>query len=187
MAYIYLYPPERYTTTSVNRTFPEHHWPLENTRHKVGDAFHDFFRPYEQDIRTPHTDIRETVKKYYMEIELPGLNSKADYSLKWTGSRTLLVQAEIKRPEVEEELALPPSESPVSPESDPQQKPIHTVHFLTRERRIGTYARAFYFYADVDHDLLEAKLQHGILHIAVPKKEAEQKEAKHVEVKHGES
>ncbi|KAH8651286.1 hypothetical protein BX600DRAFT_441721 [Xylariales sp. PMI_506] len=182
MTEYWLYP-ERYQTTFLRDTFPEMHWPLAHQRQRLGHVIHDLIHPFEEDVRTPHTDIRETAEKYYIDVELAGLVAKEDYSLKWTNSRTLLVQAQIKRPQLPEEVAAA---------SLPERTPGFDVeprkfHFLARERGIGTFARAFYFNVDVDHDRIEAQLQAGLLRLVLLKKEPEHMLAKDVEVKHVDS
>ncbi|KAM0815755.1 putative HSP20-like chaperone [Seiridium cardinale] len=182
MAYFYMEPPPVYSTTSVSQTFPEAHWPLEHTRHKIGEAVHSAIHPYEQEVRTPHADIRETAKKYYIDIELPGLADKKDLSLKWTGSRTLLVEAKIRRPEIKEEGLVQPEAQPSGTGAKGPEE--HPIHHLARERRLGPFARAFHFTMDVDHDQLEANLRHGLLRLVLPKPESEHKQPKEVDVKH---
>lgn len=186
MAAVFLYP-ERYRTTGVSETFETHHL-LEHSRHRLGQALRELGHPYEHDIYNPCTDIRETIKHYYIEVELPGAVTE-DFSLKWTNPRTLLLQAEVKRPEIKEDSAS------VAPGAEMQQdaaasksKDTHeAIHILSPERRIGTFARAFHFNVEVDQENVEAKLQRGLLRIVVPKHESGRKEAKHVKVENTES
>ncbi|KAH6645638.1 HSP20-like chaperone [Truncatella angustata] len=187
MAFVYVYPPERYSTTSVSQTFPEAHWPLEHTRHKIGQAFHEFVHPYEVHIYSPHTDIRETAKNYYVDIEFPGLADKKDILLKWTSSRTLIVEARIKRPEINEEGVAQLEDSQTDTASKEPQQKDHLIHYLIRERGLGAFARAFSFNVDVQHDKFDATLKYGLLRLILAKPENEQNEPKEVPIKHEDS
>ena len=193
MSFFYLYPPDRYVTTHVNQTFPEHHWPLGGTMQKFGHALQEFGHPYETDVRTPHSDIRETPQRYYIDIELPGVSRVEEVSLKWTSGRTFLVEATSKRPEIPEEQQADSSQPGNEPSQDTtdvksaKARPQHPVHYLARERRLGLYSRAFHFGVDVEHDKLEARLKSGLLRITLPKPEVEQKQPKQISVQHEDS
>ncbi|KAH8646281.1 hypothetical protein BX600DRAFT_477426 [Xylariales sp. PMI_506] len=166
MAYLDFLPPDRYPTTYVRDTFPESHWSFEWPRHKVADAIHDFIHPFEQDVRTPHADIRETTEKYYIDIELPGLANMDGFSVKWTNPRTLLVEAQIMRPNIEGSDLLSKNES--SKGGLDKDLP-GGVHFLARERRVGVFARAFHFSVEINQDEMQADMQYGLLRLVVPK------------------
>jgi len=186
-----MYPPEPYLTSYVGKTFPEHHLPLHQARHKLSHGLHEWIKPYEREVHTPHSDIRETAEKYYIDVELPGCGDKDKFTLKWTNKKTLLVVAEIKRPVVEGETEeqKPEGESSKVGTADnnaPYCDVGCPVHYIERERKIGTFARAFNFYVDVDHDKIDAKLHHGLLSIVLPKKEVAPHEPAEVSVKVGE-
>ena len=177
MYYIYNRPP--YDTTVVSQTFPEHHFPLEHTRHKVGHAISDFFSPFDgPHFLTPRADIRETAKKFYIDIELPGVSSKDKVGVKWTNDMTLLVDVIIKRPEINED------QEELSEADKEARKGQNAVHLLSHGRQIGQLVRSFYFSVEVEHETMEAKLAYGLLSIVVEKKPHEQKKAKTVEVEH---
>ena len=42
-------------------------------------------------------------------------------------------------------------------------------HFYVRERPVGTFSRSVRFARDVDSDKIDAKLDHGVLTVTVPK------------------
>jgi HSP20 family molecular chaperone IbpA len=181
MAFFTAYPSERYITTGVGQTFPEPHLPLEHLRHKIGQGLHNFVHSYDEEVRTPHADIRETARTYYIDVEFPGLEDKKDITLKWTNSRTLLVEATIKRPEIKE-APIPHEESKT--EAAPEVPSDGPVHYLSTERRIGAFGRAFYFSVDIQPDKLDATLKYGLLRIILTKVESEHKEHKEVQIKH---
>ncbi len=104
MSYFYAYPDvDPYPTTHVAHTFPEkshhlHHVPIPFLAHKVHKVFHD----KDQDVHVPKSDVRETPKSFYLEVELPGIKDKSELHLRWTSTRTLLVTSKIHRPEIPE-------------------------------------------------------------------------------------
>jgi hypothetical protein len=104
MSFYYVYPPSLgYPYTHVPQTFPEHHWPLEHSRNKVGHALHDFFvaEPGSEN-HLPRADIRETPDKYSIDIELPGLEKIDKTAIKWTHAWALTVCTDIDRPDIKE-------------------------------------------------------------------------------------
>lgn len=59
------------------------------------------------------------------------------------------------------------------------------VHLIVRERKIGTFARAFAFPVAVDQDATKARLGYGVVRLTVPKKaKGEGHQVKEVEVEH---
>ena len=100
MEFYYNYPPAPpYAVTYLHNSFPEHHHLFEHTRQRIGAAYG---HSHQNDIYNPHIDVRETEEKYYIDIELPGLQSKEALSLTWINGRTLLMPATISRPQIEE-------------------------------------------------------------------------------------
>ena len=49
---------------------------------------------------SPPADIRETKLVYHIEIEVPGVKDKKSLLIQWMSPRTLLVEGELKRPEI---------------------------------------------------------------------------------------
>lgn len=182
----YYYTPEPYETTHI----PKHHRhappPLKFAQH----VMHDFAHPYGDGypLPAPHCDIRESNSAYYVDIELPGLRDKKDVRLRWTGARSLFIDASIQRQPLPEE-ALEPSAGSSSEvdghDKNKNEKHEKTFHFLKRERKTGELARAFNFPVDVEQDRTVAKLAYGVLTVTVPKTEKEQQEEhKQVEIDH---
>lgn len=179
---MYFIPPP-YSTTYVNKSFPEHHLPLEHTRHKIGHALHDWWS-WDEPFRAPKADIRETLNNYYIDVELPGIQSKDQVKVKWTNNSTLLVEAikgHIPIPEEKELEAVEQPADSASKENDTKALE-HRVHSLVRERDVGKVVRAFNFPIKVNHEDMTANLQHGMLILRVPKAEETKVEHKEVEV-----
>lgn len=101
---LYYYTPEPYQTTHIPKHHDHHHIVPTPLKHAV----HDFVYPLGENyqLAAPHCDIRETKSAYYLDVELPGLRDRGDVKLRWTGTRSLFVDAKIQRaklPEEEEE------------------------------------------------------------------------------------
>ncbi|KAK6383508.1 hypothetical protein LTS17_002800 [Exophiala oligosperma] len=127
MSFFYAYPDiDPYPTTHVAHTFPEkghhlHHIPIPYLAHKAHRIFHD----KDQDVHVPKTDVRETPKSFYVEVELPGIKDKSELHLRWTSTRTLLVTSKITRPEIPEAEMVydPATEGILEPTPTPTQPP----------------------------------------------------------------
>jgi len=194
MAALSFFPsPYVYPITWVGSTYPEHHFPLEDTRHKLSDAaYHayDWFTGRDDPTITPRADIRETLGRYYIDVDLPGLSSVADLKVRWSTPRVIVVTAEVKRGLTEEEQStVAPAHEPAAEQVNVQDAAKHTkhhhlVHFLKKERRIGSYLRAFEFGVNVDHDSLKSKLHHGVLTLTVDKIPDESMNKADVKVEH---
>ncbi|KEF59238.1 uncharacterized protein A1O9_04082 [Exophiala aquamarina CBS 119918] len=207
MSFLFYPDIEPYPTTYVSHTYPEkghhlHHVPLPYLAHKVHRTFHD----RDLDVHQPRADVRETLKNFYLEIELPGIKDKSELHLRWTSMRTLLVTSKTARPEIpEEELADAPVVKPATPETDLHEEAKVSMdesrksstsksssstrkepHLTVHERLIGEVLRAFNFPVDVDRDNTHAKLDAGLLRIIIPKAEHEQTEHVNVPVHHAE-
>ena len=172
-----------YASTYIDGTFPQHHWPFEHARQRIGAAMHDAFNPYVGvPAHTPRTDVLETIKKIYLDVELPGVKSKQDVTLTWTNSSTLLLEANIQRPEIkldEDEIEKEPGDKG---SANKESSNDSAVHLLRKERHLGKAARAFTFFVDVDTETMKATLVNGILYIILEKRPHEQLKAKKVEV-----
>lgn len=212
--FAYFHPPyfivDPLHTTYVPKHYPEKHYPLEHLRHALGHTLSntadDVIHPFgpEQPIYRPSTDVRESKNNYYVEVELPGLESKDDLMIKWLNSRAFMVETILQRPKILEDQATntvssggagsakPPLEvkeqTTADAKVDPNiQKDVGDKEvevFLTvHERRIGQSARAFSFATEVSHEKLEATLHAGLLRIKVPQKDPEDVGPEHREVK----
>ncbi|KAF2098685.1 HSP20-like chaperone [Rhizodiscina lignyota] len=170
------YAPPPYTITSVHKSFPEHHHALEHARHSLAHGIHNAFTPPNQ-IPAPRADIRETLHNYYVDVELPGVQSQEHLKVKWLSGSTLIVEATKERSEIKE---APEAGAEAPKEGEPET----AVHQLVREREIGTLVRAFEFPVAVDREKLKAKLSSGLLSLVVPKAEEAKVEHKDVEVDH---
>jgi HSP20 family molecular chaperone IbpA len=178
------YGPYVYNYTYLNRSFPEHHFPFEESRHKLSQSWHEFWN---KPIECPVADVRETLHSYYLDIELPGVETKEKVKVKWTNASTLVIEAEKSRPPIPEDVeSAGPESSDTHANGAEQMKksahPDHPVHDVVRERHIGKHMRAFDFPVDVDREKMTAKLQSGMLTVVVPKVEKAKVEHKEIDV-----
>lgn len=173
----YYYSPEPFETTYI----PKHHHrhvpaPLKHAVHELTHPFGDGYP-----LPAPRCDVRESRAAYHVDVELPGVRDREDVRLRWTGARSLFVDACVRPVPVPGEEEKDSDEN--NKKNEEKDKPV--VHFLKRERKTGEFARGFNFPVDVEQDKTVAKLAHGVLTITVPKKTKDEEEQhKHVEIEH---
>jgi HSP20 family molecular chaperone IbpA len=182
------YPPDMFYTTYLHKSFPEHHYPLEHSRHRVGTFLKSLYE--EPPYAVPKADVRESTNTFFIDVELPGLETAERLKLTWTNSRTLMIEARLTRP------PLPAAEISTSEKEEEQGSKLveaktasndkdgkdtmvqesgdaRAVHVTVHERWQGLVERAFYFPVDVSHDGLKASLRGGLLRLTIPKVETE--------------
>ena len=89
------------------------------------------------------TDVREHDDSYEVDIELPGFH-KDEVQLNITAAKGL----------------------------DKDEKDKKTGKLIRQERYTGSMSRSFYVGEDVTEEDIKAKLEHGVLSLQIPKKEA---------------
>lgn len=94
--------------------------------------------------RVPAVDVREEDGRYIVEAELPGLK-REDVSIE-LGEGTLYIKAH-KEEQTEE----------------------RREGYLRRERGTTSFYRRLALPADADHDNISAKLEDGVLRVAIPR------------------
>lgn len=93
-------------------------------------------------------DVKETDSEYTVEAEMPGVK-KDDIHVQIDGNR-VAIQAETRR--------------------ESEQKDGERV--LRSERYYGTVARSFTLASEVDESRVRARIDNGVLSLALPKKKA---------------
>ncbi|EPE33000.1 HSP20-like chaperone [Glarea lozoyensis ATCC 20868] len=183
MAAFYAYPPDFYYTTSVPKSYPVHHHAFEQTRHKLGHLLKNLedSPPY----HIPKADIRETPDSFSIDVELPGFEATEEVKLRWTNSRTLMLDAyphdaHAKPAEAsavpvmstaEEGHSFISNDAAKGGKKDDDKAAEESEHVTLNERWHGRVVRAFSFPVDVQHGALHAKLRAGVLRMTVPKVE----------------
>lgn len=188
-----------WTTTWLPRHYPVHHHPFEHTRHAIGHGISHAFKgvgDWTNMSASPHAlicptmDVRESETMFYFDVDLPGLKDKKDMALRWVSARTLLLRAVIKRAPTPEDKLVTTDTEKAADEAPKEHNHEHAAEigpFMTvHERRVGTYGRAFNFPTDVDHEVTVAKLDAGVLRIAVRKSKEDKPIDKKVSVDMGE-
>ncbi len=117
------------------------------------EVFPELFRSVLQPIRATaaealeiKVDVKETDAEYSVEAEMPGVK-KEDIHVQIDGNR-VAIQAETKR--------------------ESEQKDGERV--LRSERYYGSVARSFTLASEIDESRVRAKIDNGVLSLALPKK-----------------
>lgn len=120
------------------------------TESMLDDLLNDFVRPIGSSIRTEgimHTDVKEYETGYEIAVELPGIKREAINAELKDGYLTISAETAADKEEA-------------------------GVKYLSRERFAGNCRRSFYVGRDVTEEDIKAKLEDGVLHLMIPKKEA---------------
>lgn len=119
------------------------------------EVFPELFRSVLQPVRATggealeiKLDVKETDTEFSVQAEMPGVK-KEDIHLQIDGNR-VSIQAEVKR--------------------ESEQKEGERV--LRSERYYGSVARSFTLASDIDEAKVRAKIDNGVLSLALPKKKA---------------
>ncbi len=91
-------------------------------------------------------DVAETTDAYIVKASIPGINPD-DVEVTFSG-RTLTIKGEVKSEQEKED-----------------------VHYHLRERRYGSFARSLTLPTPVQSDAIEARYEHGVLTLTLPKTE----------------
>jgi HSP20 family protein len=75
--------------------------PGSRFRHNFTDTFGQHMFHSHNAQQAPSFDISETDDAYLLDGDFPGLEKKSDISLRWSGKRTLIVEANVPRPDYE--------------------------------------------------------------------------------------
>lgn len=108
---------------------------------------------------TMKTDIKETETSYELDVTVPGYKKE-----------------DVKIALKDGYLTISASTSNNVDETDNDGK------YIRRERSFGSCSRSFYVGDEMTRDDIKAKLNDGILHISVPKKEESKKEEEDVTI-----
>lgn len=126
--------------------------PAKRNQNWLPGIFNDFFGNewlQKSTEMSPAINIAETEKLFHVEIAVPGL-TKSDCAVHIENENELVVSVEKKQEHKEE---------------DKQSR------YLRREFAFTQFQRTLILPDNVDKDNIEAKVEHGVLHIRIPKKE----------------
>ncbi len=121
------------------------------------DFFDDFFQPTTRQNNSMRTDIIELENGYELEIDVPGFE-KEDIKISLDNG---YLTVEAKKEKVEEKK---------------------DVHYLKRERFLGTCARSFYVGEEIAVTDIVANYEKGTLKLFVPKEGTNVKEKKYIAI-----
>lgn len=126
--------------------------------------FDDFFvTPFKREFKemehSMKTDVKENENNYELEVEMPGYD-KQDINLNLeNGYLTISAKKE----------------------QNNDEKDKHG-NYIRRERRYGSCSRSFYV-GEIKQEDIEAKLEHGVLNIVIPKEKKQIEQTKRIEIK----
>lgn len=125
----------------------------------------DFVGEIEKGVRfeigdfSPRVDISEDDKNIYLHAELPGI-AKEDVKVSVTEERVLTLKGEKKRVVTDE-----------------------NKNYVRVERNYGNFVRSFSLPENVQFDAVQAKFEHGVLEVILPKIEPKLPKEVTVEIK----
>ncbi|KAK1775165.1 HSP20-like chaperone [Copromyces sp. CBS 386.78] len=138
----------------------------------------------------PKFDVTEEDNMYTLQGELPGVDPK-NVDIEFTDPQTLVISGHSERSHTEGDPSLQRIESSTESkkiesseskedksskakgkdETESSEKSSTTPRYWLSERSYGEFSRVFHFPNSVDQDHVNAKFDHGILDIKVPKAE----------------
>ena len=123
------------------------------------NMFDDSWMP-RMNVTAPAITVKENEKEYDIELAAPG-TTKEDFKVSLNDDGNLVIKMEHK-----------------SNKKNENKK----EHYLRREFSYSNYEQALTLPDDVESDKIEAKVENGVLHVTLPRKAAQPKEQKHIEV-----
>ena len=140
--------------------------PVRRTQNWLPDIFNDFFDNTwmeKANATAPAINIRETETDYEVEVAAPGM-TKEDFNIKIDNNNQLVVSMEKK---------------------EEHEEGKKEGRYLRREFSYSKFQQALILPDDVEKDKIEAKVEHGVLTITLPKQviTPESKEGKTIEIK----
>jgi HSP20 family molecular chaperone IbpA len=155
-------------------------------------------------VTTPDFDVVETPSAYFLEGNFAGIGEKTDIKIEWVGNRTLVIEADVEREDLElvwgVQLGEDDDEIKEAVKSDEpdhmwgdkarqnvsgrgeqalngkEHKRQHHCRTWLAERHLGPMQRSFTFPRDIAADGLRAKLRNGVLLMMVPKAALDKKD-----------
>lgn len=109
---------------------------------------------------TPAINVKATDKEYGIELAAPG-TTKEDFSVNIDDEGNLVIKMEHKEEK-----------------RDEQKK----EHYLRREFAYSNYEQSLSLPDDVDREAITARVENGVLHVTLPRKEAKKPETKQIEI-----
>jgi len=141
---------------------------------------------------SPKFDITEHENHYLLQGELPGV-PRENIVIEFTDPQTLVIRGHTESTHTEGDPSLAPQsmriegsgkkdkESETNEDSKKKGDNKPKAKYWRSERSFGEFSRVFSFPAGVNQDAVEAKLEHGVLNLVVPKEE--KKGGRKIEIK----
>jgi HSP20 family molecular chaperone IbpA len=138
--------------------------------------------PPEENPNRPDVDIRDSLTEYLVEIEVPGVKSTSEVTVKWTSTSSLVVLGTVERPAWGNPKQGMKKQQPAAPVAVTQGKDTNgnshasesyqqDESLVVGERRLGPFRRYINFPIEIQAEGVTAKLEAGLLTLRVPKAE----------------
>lgn len=140
--------------------------PVRRTQNWLPDIFNDFFDNnwmIKANATAPAINIKETESNYEIEVAAPGM-TREDFIIRMENGNQLVVSMEKKQENREEKKE---------------------ERYLRREFSYSRFQQAMILPDDVEKDKIQAKMEHGVLTIDIPKiiETPETREGRNIEIK----
>lgn len=140
--------------------------PVRKTQNWLPDIFNDFFDNTwmeKTNATAPAINIRETETNYEIEVAAPGM-TREDFTIKIENNNQLVVSMEKKHEQKEDK---------------------EKGRYLRREFSYTRFQQAMILPDDVVKEQIQAKMEHGVLTIDIPKQTVtpEEKNGRTIEIK----
>ena len=137
--------------------------PVLHANNWLDNDFDDFFDGYmmpKMNSTAPAINVKETPQEYDVELAAPGM-TKGDFNVNINEEGCLCIKMEHK---------------------DEKKEGEKKSHYLRREFSYSSFEQKLTLPDDVEKDKVQAKVENGVLNIMLPRKAAEQKVQKKIEV-----
>lgn len=135
---------------------------------------------------SPRVDIIEDEKQIHFNFELAGVK-KEDVKVTINDENVLVVKgSKYRESKVEEPKSFENTDENVSNQNVSNQNSADETksekYYLRVERNFGEFTRSFVLPENVNKDSIQAKYEHGVLHLVFDKKEPEKPKVVEVEI-----
>lgn len=135
----------------LRRLFPEFSRVARHFDEPLAPFAPKFLSPFEDFMKRPLVDVKESEKDYLIEAELPGMK-KDDIKIEFTDENTLQISG---RSNVEKN----------------ETKKENGYTWRISERESQDFARSFSFPANIQAEKIDATYKDGVLTVSIPKQE----------------
>lgn len=154
------------------------------------ELFGNEFMPQRTSINIPAINIKENERQYTIEVAAPGM-TKEDFSVRIDEENNLVINLEKREEKTENcncdsscECGCQEGKECTCDDKQNECRPASDERYLRREFSYSKFQRTMILPDDVDKDAIKARVEHGVLTIALPKylPEQAQKSQRSIEI-----